>query len=722
MKSYFRLCLSVLLLCCSVNPLSADFRETLYFKTDKAGKVPFSHEVHLPAKSNNCSACHNSLFHIVRSRNQAVTMAEMEKGKSCGACHNKNNPRLKQLSNCTACHPAGDVQIQIPSFGSLTFSHGKHLGVYTCSDCHDGIFKTSRDNPHYSMLQMEQGKSCGACHEGKTAFSVKGDCIKCHQVRDITLAGEALFSHKQHLDMSFACNDCHGKLFKTGNERHSHIMAEMEQGKSCGACHEGKTAFSVKGDCQKCHKGLKEVSFKAFNARFSHTKHVTLFKCAECHSSLFIGGTRSVRYTMPQMEQGKSCGACHDGQTAFAVTANCDKCHTGNPPDVSFTIKDAGTVPFSHQRHRSLFSCSDCHNKVLTTGVAAKRYTMADMNKGKSCGSCHDGKTAFSVAKDCSACHPVKEILFTDDARFSHKKHLEMHSCSECHNKLYAAGPDNRRFTMPEMEKGNSCGACHDGKNAFGVAGDCSKCHKSTVTVTFAVKETGPTAFSHAAHAKVSGCSDCHNGIFVPGKGSKRFTMTDMEKGNSCGTCHDGKTAFGVKDSCTKCHPVKQIRYNPGSAVFSHAAHLGAFSCKDCHPALYLPAKGSNKPVSMAQMERGKSCGSCHDDSTAFGVKGNCQKCHPGNPRTVRYELPAVTGHVEFNHKVHSEKGYSCTDCHYSVVQSGTPEKRWVMKEMDQGKFCGTCHGFSMAFSVKDPQACERCHIRESQWKQPVPF
>ena len=78
MKSYFRLCLSVLLLCCSVNPLSADFRETLYFKTDKAGKVPFSHEVHLPAKSNNCSACHNSLFHIVRSRNQAVTMAEME--------------------------------------------------------------------------------------------------------------------------------------------------------------------------------------------------------------------------------------------------------------------------------------------------------------------------------------------------------------------------------------------------------------------------------------------------------------------------------------------------------------------------------------------------------------------------------------------------------------------------------------------------------------------
>jgi c(7)-type cytochrome triheme protein len=30
------------------------------------------------------------------------------------------------------------------------------------------------------MKQMEKGKSCGACHDGKKAFSVKGDCAKCH--------------------------------------------------------------------------------------------------------------------------------------------------------------------------------------------------------------------------------------------------------------------------------------------------------------------------------------------------------------------------------------------------------------------------------------------------------------------------------------------------------------------------------------------------------------
>jgi len=31
------------------------------------------------------------------------------------------------------------------------------------------------------MKAMESGKSCGACHDGKTAFSVKGDCAKCHK-------------------------------------------------------------------------------------------------------------------------------------------------------------------------------------------------------------------------------------------------------------------------------------------------------------------------------------------------------------------------------------------------------------------------------------------------------------------------------------------------------------------------------------------------------------
>jgi c(7)-type cytochrome triheme protein len=34
---------------------------------------------------------------------------------------------------------------------------------------------------------------------------------------------------------------------------------------------------------------------------------------------------------------------------------------------------------------------------------------------------------------------------------------------------------------------------------------------------------------------------------------SKHATMKQMEKGKSCGACHDGKRAFAL-DDCTKCH------------------------------------------------------------------------------------------------------------------------------------------------------------------------
>jgi len=63
--------------------------------------------------------------------------------------------------------------------------------------------------------------------------------------------------------------------------------------------------------------------------------------------------------------------------------------------------------------------------------------------------------------------------------------------------------------------------------------------------------------FSHKEHKDFS-CKDCHEDIFAEEAGaaeaSGNFTMKLMEKGETCGTCHDGETAFSVKESCTKCH------------------------------------------------------------------------------------------------------------------------------------------------------------------------
>lgn len=703
-----RLLVPVILLCFLPVVLFAGDYRIVTFSTENAGKIMFEHPLHLKALGSDCTLCHNSLFAIGK-KVAPVSMAEMEKGKSCGACH--NGKRAFKLAECIRCHVTREVPIKIPDFGTITFSHRFHmgLGTYGCADCHNAIFKASTDNPHATMSQMERGASCGACHDGSTAFTVKANCTRCHVVRDISFAADAHFSHNYHLGLSYGCTDCHSKYFVAGPNSRRYTMKEMETQQSCGGCHNGNTAFSVKGDCGKCHSDVKEVTFSPSHAFFSHRIHTKILNCDNCHSGIFIGGVNSKRYTMADMEKGLSCGVCHEGKTVFGVDGNCEKCHV-KTVDVTFKTATAGTVTFSHGVHKQLYACGDCHNGIFRAGAERQSYTMADMGKGKSCGACHDGKTAFAAtaAANCGKCHPLGDVTMADDARFPHAKHLESLSCGDCHNELFRPGPGNPRATMPEMEKGKSCGACHDGNTAFGVRGDCGKCHRSTTDIVFNVPQTGATRFSHAVHTGLYSCSDCHYPIFGAGVTAKRYSMKEMEAGKSCGACHDGKTAFAVAADCTKCHPVKEIAFKDSGARFSHTVHTAAYRCSDCHDALFRPS-ADNRRATMPEMEQGKSCGACHDGTTAFAVTGSCERCHPVT-KAVKYDLPDTIGSVTFSHRYHTGKGYGCVDCHNKIVAAGVASKQFTMKEMEAGKSCGACHGFSMAFSVKDPINCEKCH------------
>ena len=69
--------------------------------------------------------------------------------------------------------------------------------------------------------------------------------------------GKVVFSHEKHVAKSPKCTDCHVKIFKmTKGQRSAPKMADMNNGQSCGTCHDGKATFSVKeqADCAKCHK------------------------------------------------------------------------------------------------------------------------------------------------------------------------------------------------------------------------------------------------------------------------------------------------------------------------------------------------------------------------------------------------------------------------------------------------------------------------------------
>lgn len=72
----------------------------------------------------------------------------------------------------------GDINLQSKG-GNVTFSHDTHN--LACTDCHDTLYLSKGQHKTVTMKQMRSGKSCGACHNGKKAFSVKGDCATCHK-------------------------------------------------------------------------------------------------------------------------------------------------------------------------------------------------------------------------------------------------------------------------------------------------------------------------------------------------------------------------------------------------------------------------------------------------------------------------------------------------------------------------------------------------------------
>ena len=303
--------------------------------------------------------------------------------------------------------------------------------------------------------------------------------------------------------------------------------------------------------------------------------------------------------------------------------------------DVPFKIANFGKVVFSHNDHFRQEgiknNCKTCHNAIYNLRKKA-RFTMADMEKGLSCGACHNGKRAFAL-NDCIRCHKVADVIMkvkeTGPVTFSHKKHLKENNCGVCHPKIYDMAA-KKPVTMAQMEKGKSCGACHNGKEAFKID-ECAKCHPIK-EVEFNVRETGVVAFSHELHTAMQKCGDCHIKLYLPSAKNKRgITMAQMEKGLSCGACHNGKGAFKI-DECAKCHPVKDVEYklkDSGDVKFSHEFHTGLYKCGDCHTKLYLPSAKNKRGITMAEMEAAKSCGACHNEGKeAFSVKENCDRCH----------------------------------------------------------------------------------------------
>ena len=156
------------------------------------------------------------------------------------------------------------------------------------------------------------------------------------------------FNHKVHtMDSGLSCDACHDELFTmeagavlVGGKM---TMASMAEGKFCGSCHDGNTAFASNTQCASCHTDLNEIVpedpivwTKPVKAvEFYHKAHTTDFglECEACHDDTFAmqkgAAEKAGDFTMQSLYDGKYCGKCHDGSTAFASDTRCNTCHIG---------------------------------------------------------------------------------------------------------------------------------------------------------------------------------------------------------------------------------------------------------------------------------------------------------------------------------------------------------------------------------------------------------
>ena len=67
-----------------------------------------------------------------------------------------------------------------------------------------------------------------------------------------TSAGKVTFKGADHAGKGLKCNECHTKIFPM-HKTTVMKMADINAGKFCGECHNGKRAFAPVGNCTKCH-------------------------------------------------------------------------------------------------------------------------------------------------------------------------------------------------------------------------------------------------------------------------------------------------------------------------------------------------------------------------------------------------------------------------------------------------------------------------------------
>ncbi len=493
--------------------------------------------------------------------------------------------------------------------------------------------------------------------------------------RDFTMSraesspGTVTFSHTSHAVVG-TCTTCHAKDFKMKRGASGPItLAAKQEGKFCGACHDGKRAFGGRvafaiDECERCHRDTPEPPTTA-------TPPATA--AAPTPPPAARTPSPSTAAKAPSAPEASECLACHGDASLKREAArpgrgpsvHVEPALLAASPHASLScVQCHRTATVPHDATLPRVRCADCHAeppKTLATGAHGGP-------SGPACTTCHGThdikRPAAMGIQRCAACHGREVTAYSDSihgrARTAGDK--ETPTCVSCHGGSVHAARPNTDPASPvyPLRLPQTCAQCHaDSELAqrHGIkAGNVYQMYMDSIH---------GRALSRSGLLVAANCSDCHTAHAIKPKTDNASTVFRANVPATCGRCHAGIRA----EYARSIHGRRLAAGDPAVPV-----------CTDCHSAHQI----RRVDAPPWQLDVVRECGSCHEESL----------------RTYR-----DTFHGQIT-QLGGARAAKCADCHgaHDILPAADPASRVSVTR--RVETCRQCHpAANFAFTQFHPHA-----------------